>query len=93
MAALNQSQQNFSFLLLIPKNFCTKFEQNQTSTKEVAKYDIISGKRSINFCVLVVFSHIYYIVPNFNLIGGKIKELQSRKFHFIYTLKQKANND
>ena len=74
---LNESQQNFAFLFVIPSG--AKFEQNQTRNKEVAKNrkwrhcDVFLKIVQQFLCVSIFLIPID--VPSFKLIEGQIKEL------------------
>ena len=79
---LNQSQQNFVFLFVIPRGISvqnlSKIGKKQRSCKN-GKWrhcDVISKNSSSQFLVCEYFLFIPIDVPSFKLIEGQIKELQ-----------------
>ena len=75
LSFFNQSQQNFVFFCNTKKHLCTKFEQNRTRNKGVAKMgNNVIFKIAQQFFVCEWFLVIPIDVPSFKLIEGQIKE-------------------
>ena len=77
-SSLNQSQQNFVFLFVIPRGISVQNLSNTgQETKKLQKWEMTSFlKIAQKFFVCEYVLVIFIDVPSFKLIEGQIKELQ-----------------